>query len=792
MPIIGKSGFIKPNVIKNYPSPPIPIGLGSLTINKTFGDHPTASIEYQGITERDISNYLSAYNPRRSNKITLEGIPFRVKEDGGFSYERTNYFYKQSTRFNIYSVKIELDGWWRKLCDEPIAIKKLIVPGQTKISINRLASAAKVSLSCPNFLITIESQDGEISLASILESWSMQLECYVSYDEPSVKLKKITTGGGRSFPAATFAEQKDSNVLGVPPYYNGQELTFGTDEKKVDTFILIEPPPKFEQVAPKIEETVENDDQVEEPPADTQVIRDLSSNHDKSGPKKTKKTTRAIDGKPDSEITEIWGFAYNYEDGDNPQEEFIITDPKKYWVEVEHEERRYIYEQVETPPVSINVVDPQGGTSQMLAVHPDYVNIVTISLSGNSAQIQTTVEYLTEITTSGWKLQRPSDEPAEDGSTTLDGAPPNGSPFYPLMKFRRIPREDRTKYYLKAASLDYGNEGGGQPFEVEWSNWQELAPELRSRILNNGTIIQSGTIGASNVRIAILKPDLNYVTPMLVWAESRQGSSFKMYPHPDNQPPDNFVPPLICGEESYYQDIWTKLDADRCREKIVEFSAADAGFSTLSEKTKYRRVIGRPPEAQYRERKWEQKKDDVGTSTTSSTQAFSEKYYIYSDKIPSSSRQSGGTLNFPNAKTLQEALKAAKTQLIVEGIHSSTKKSVAVSWYYPEINPGDFCTFGDDRLAGYGRWRVTTVKYTLKYDITKNPYGIVCICEAGTELECGIDESRSVRVNKVKTPVAPDSTNSQQGQDPQIEQNIKSGAFVLGGLLPAAPSRRKN
>lgn len=181
MPIVSRQLF-KNNTVKNSPSLPIPIRLGSLTISQSFEEHPTASITYEGIMEQDIGSYEQVYNPARDTRITLNGIPFRVAPDGGYSYERTGYLYRESQEINVYKVSINLEGWWKVLCSRSVKIKPLVNVNTGKLSASRLASKAGVSLS-GSFDIFVDeiSADAMMSLDDVLEDYARVNGCYIHY-----------------------------------------------------------------------------------------------------------------------------------------------------------------------------------------------------------------------------------------------------------------------------------------------------------------------------------------------------------------------------------------------------------------------------------------------------------------------------------------------------------------------------------------------------------------------------------------------------------------------------------
>ena len=150
MPIRGRRGFSQSNVVRNLPSLPVPIILGKLSVNNSFGNHPTGSIEYEAIHKKDISTYEGAYNPKNNRRINIYGTPFRVREDGGYSYSREEYIYKEDISIEAFKVKIELDGWWKKPCERKIKVKNLVRSSNSKtIYASQIASAAGVSYSGP-------------------------------------------------------------------------------------------------------------------------------------------------------------------------------------------------------------------------------------------------------------------------------------------------------------------------------------------------------------------------------------------------------------------------------------------------------------------------------------------------------------------------------------------------------------------------------------------------------------------------------------------------------------------
>ena len=416
MPIVSRPLF-KSNIVKNPPSLPVPIKLGSLTVTKSFQDHPRASITYEGITEEDISSYEQVYDPSRNTRITIDGIPFRVAPDGGYSYERTGYLYKGTKKINVYTVSINLEGWWKVYCSRSVKIKPLVNIATGTLSASRLASKAGVNLS-GGFDIFIDEvgEDSTISLDDVLGEYALVQGCYVHYGQ-FVGLKNINSGSSYSF---SWGEQiaDGSNQLGVAPYYNGAALTWTLRESNKEQ---VDPnsPPEFEEKEPELKTEYEYDQDLTNPPKGTTILRSLDSNLDQSGPKKVSRTTYSIDGQTDREVIETWGFAYYLKDFVETPDGLMIFDPANFWKLIEYQETRYYYQAVEPPTYTLTTPQNTKEIEYQLTVHPDYEEYLGRgdSLKGLQSKVSN-AKYLTSIVTSGWKLSRfQQEEPGGDTDT---------------------------------------------------------------------------------------------------------------------------------------------------------------------------------------------------------------------------------------------------------------------------------------------------------------------------------------------------------------------------------------
>lgn len=818
MPIVSRPLF-KSNIVKNPPSLPVPIKLGSLTVTKSFQDHPSASITYEGITEEDISSYEQVYDPSRNTRITIDGIPFRVAPDGGYSYERTGYLYKGTKKINVYTVSINLEGWWKVYCSRSVKIKPLVNIATGTLSASRLASKAGVNLS-GGFDIFIDEvgEDSMISLDDVLGEYALVQGCYVHYGQ-FVGLKNINSGSSYSF---SWGEQiaDGSNQLGVAPYYNGAALTWTPRESNKEQ---VDPnsPPEFEEKEPELKTEYEYDQDVTNPPKGTTILRSLDSNLDQSGPKKVRRTTYSIDGQTDREVIETWGFAYYLKDFIETPDGLMILDPVNFWKLIEFQETRYYYQAVEPPIYTLTTPQNTKEIEYQLTVHPDYEEYLGRGDSVRGLQSKVSnAKYLTSIVTSGWKLSRfQQEEPGGDTDTRemtfVEGegmmdemawgwgyvGPPGQEqlkwilkktgrlipdPWWKVVKFQKINRQDVTNFYIKSMRADY--EQDAVPYSIEWVFWDEMDEEMQRKMFTKVTPPKEGF--NRRLKVGLVTADMDFVEPMLAWTESRQASSIATMAHPDSTEEDP-LPALVTGEESYYQSIWTKKNDEYSIEKIVELTASGAGFVDGVENVRYREIQGRPPEAQYRKTTWEQQqpKKTYTKSVVTTKEGVGKRYFVYSDSIPEWASEGGESLSFGAASTLSQAEKAAKTQLTINTLQS-TQETRTVSWHFPNIEGGDFCTFSGDRFQG--RFRVLSASYTLEYDGSQNAYGLDPICKTdGTKLTLGLSDSRSIRIETIEDTVpSNEGSDNSQGEDPKVDNNAT--IITLGGVLPSTVPGRRN
>ena len=799
MPVYSRSKNL-PNIIKNPPNLPIPIQFGELVVNGSFEDYPTATATYEGIIEKDLRKFETIYQ-NFNRQIYINGIPFRVAPDGGYNYDREGHLYKGSLKINVYKVTINFESWWKQLVERPIKIKQLIDINTGKLPINRLSREANVNYSGIGFDIYIGKDidiNERMSVGDVLVEYARVNECYVKYDA-TVSIEKINNGSGYSF---SWEEQETdgTNTLGIAPYFNGAELTWSEPEiedkkEPEDEEDSGEPPPLFEPVQPEVKVEIEGDLDPSIPPKDTVILRDLSSNFDQSGPTKTLRTTTTISNKVDKEVIEIWGFMYLWSDGVFDSDGYwSISSPDPFWKMIEYTETVYKYEPVPNPIFTINTA--KNTTISKLVIHPDYNDYVKLVGVNNVEFNLGTIEYLTEVSVSpnSWKMVRLIQESDFDGQYVSMNMEPD-DPFLPLIKWKKVQKYEVTKYFNRNAGVDY--KSNDVPYSVEWSLWQDLTPEMRQRISVSSQSIGVTNWGtADNLEVGLIIPDLNFVPTYLTWVESSQNSSIIMTPHPDSLPPSDPIPPLLSGSEGYFQSKWKKIDEEFATQYNVEFSAQDGGFNNSAQRVSFKTIEGRPSEADYRHLGWQEANNQAqNRSPRRNTNNLEPnrvvRYFLYSDNIPKWAGE-GLSASFSVATSKNEALKAAKTELIIQTLQS-TQETRNLTWYLPQIQIMDSLNFEEDRFKGI--FKVMNWSYTIKYDSSDNIFNldIIATCD-GTNVTLGRFENRSLSIEEIEEPVQPNDVNNDrpqnQGEEAQLETNQES-FYQIGSILPlSVPSRR--
>jgi hypothetical protein len=758
MPLISRSQ-IRSSVIKNPPALPVPMYSGSVGCSLSFEGFPSASLEYTAIAQQDIAEIESAYEV--GNKLSLYGIQFEV---ASYSYKREGHLIRDSIKFSTYSVQIELAGAYQKELEVEIPLRPL-ADRRGKVPISLIAKASGVPYSGLGFIADTKNRQAS-SLKGAVEAYSRINGCHISYIN-GIHLLPLSQGSTWNFPDTDVIDD-GQNKLSASPVYNRAILTGGFTNTTVDD---TGSPAQFQYEDAQTETIIEEDEDVTLPPRDSKVLKSLDSNFDITGPKKNKRATTQAWDQPDSEEEWTYGFAYTASDIADADNNLFSSNPNAFWKVVEYRKRTYIYKSL--PPITLNVQasDPRDPSRKYpVLIHPDYEQFAQVGLLGGNITFSSTAAYLVEIVTTGWQLARLNKEGQREQGIyeTTDSE----NPLYQYSFFKKIPTQAKTAYLLKSVRSQYGV-NTTNPFSVEWVNLNDIDPRLKTKIDIYRNVNPQG-------QVAILTPDPNYVEPLFVSAESSQSNSFAYAPHPESTD-DNFKEPLMTGEETYSSIRRTILGANKYREQVTEFSAKEAGFNLSLEQLRYKEALGRPPEAQYRIAKAEQ----IGNNSTASPSKV-KTYCVFSDRNPKSFVSPGGSLNYPEAETINAALTAARCELQLNEM-SASQCNKTVTWFYPAIRPGDRVSTGLDRFADKGAWKVMSTSWILNYQGSDNRFNCypLVTCD-GTQLTLGRYRDRRITYEVKEEPnTAGDATSG------SVNIEAKGAVdYAMGGLLQNVSHRR--
>ncbi len=774
MPAIARTNYVKSDIVKNPPLLPIPMYSGGVGWNLNFEGFPSGSLEYTNVSDQDLQQFELTYNHRINNttrKIYLKiyGIDFEVESYG---YDRKGVVWK-SNLINTYTISVGLKSRWQDLVTQDIKVFKLVPLGSVSVGIGTICAFVGVPYSGERFDVAIPSnadKDYAVTIDAVVKDYARINGCYVSFTE-GVELKSLSSGG-KSWQLGNQEVITDGkNTLTDFIGYRDTELTWGSGENKN---IDATPESTFSLKEPVIQTLEEVDEDLEKPPEGSLVLKNMTDCHDLQGQKKTKRKTTLVNGNTSKEEIWIWAFEYLAEDICLENGLPFSSNPEDYWRLIEYQKTEHKYERIDGLTLNIKAKDPDPRYANTdlsgfvyLVVHPDYENFV--SYSGTSGTFNSNAKYLTEINATGWRRFRFIQESDQDLVTLY-----SDDPRYELAKFKQIPSESSTAYSLINSRSLYEDTEQNLPFSVEWKFYTELEPRIKEKIDSFRQEI------SSNGKVGILYPDPNFVEPMSILVESRKVSSFAYTPHPESTP-DAPLAPLTTGEESFYITERTIINTNKYKEKISEYSTQNSGFSDLTEKVVFKDLSGRLPEATTRKSDWE-KRD--GTQSTRVIQPKKQRYFMTSDD--SSLISKGGSRSYPLATTYGEALKAALTELKIEGMQKDTCQRSVFS-FYPNMCDGDRVVTELDRFQNLGDWRIISASFKLSFKGVATKFGLVPICQSDPiSLSLGLVRARTIEVDKKDAPTEGDDNST----DPKM---IVSGGTTtkLGKVLINSPNRRK-
>jgi hypothetical protein len=302
--------------------------------------------------------------------------------------------------------------------------------------------------------------------------------------------------------------------------------------------------------------------------------------------------------------------------------------------------------------------------------------------------------------------------------------------------------------------------------------------------------------------------DPTWVDDFFVVTKTTRENAFSARSHPENDPPDNCMCPLTTGKESYHKEWVTVLPSNKTRtdnfnipmpilatesakatpqdaylSSTTNYSSQDAQFiNSLAMKvsdTNY----GRPPTHTRKPPLLEKvEPESANGSGTKSADKNAIAYYVRSGVNPDARLLEGGTLSYPEAVTLQQALTAAQTDLTIDNITGGSKESFQVEFNL-SMREGDIVSYYVNNEIR--RRRILSISREVKIDSRS---GTPILIGKSCNLSVGI-ERRAPMTSSSKRPIAPIATS---GNKPQlITRLFIPDRWPLGEILnPELQSRR--
>lgn len=732
MPLKGRKRFRGTCLVFDRPKLPYPLWNGDISYSEALSREPTATITYQGIPEGELRKLERAY--QIGDRLSLYGIPMEVV---GLGWQQEDVIRLDRDYLVVYTVTVNLQ------------LRSLALIMQQRFG-----------GQWPTRLEQLEEEADAIGFFA-----------YADGQRP----KALGSGRRWRFTREQILEVGSSS-LGLPSEgYNAATLTWGGDDRPENS-----PRATFSPARPVIETLSEGSDDLSLMPTDTKALRDTSSNFDESGPTKFLRTVTRVDGTPDTEHYELWGFAYLLEDIVRPDGNIRGDNPQAFWQMVEETDTTNIYQPVEASTLQVEIRDPSRGAGgegpQMsFVVHPDFERFLTVvGSTGALVTVKTATRYLVETTTRGRKLVRLVKETEERG--TLEG---DADPRYELYQFRWIPFWEKTVYLLAPARGTFIEGDESLPFRVEFQDYESLEPRIKARIPSNRA--------TKDGRVAILYPEINYVEPFYIQRQQQQANSYLWELDPDGEveeaefPDDPPKPPphFQVGQETenLVRRIPTDLSTKQYVEVTSEYTAQDPQFEAVAQRVSFREQRGQPPSPQIRQIRFE---PDTVDDRPSRDRALR---YVVTTPDNSARFPEGGSLNIPAAKSLQAAIAALRVRLRRSGLESN-QGQYQVQWFYPTMRAGDTITLEGDRRASQGRWIVTQLSWKLVYAGGNATLGLgkpEVSCPDGMNLTLGLDRDRPITVGTRTDP---------SGSEPTINARVVGSPGPVGRILPPLPNRR--
>ena len=477
----------------------------------------------------------------------------------------------------------------------------------------------------------------------------------------------------------------------------------------------------------------------EQPPLGSKRIKNVSLNHDQSGPKKIKKVTTSENGSPLYEETFTYGFAYLARDIANSEDE-LDGSPAAFWQLVRYEKTSHIYD--------------------------------------------STTLYLLGTDTIGWQLGRFKTESGENPETIgLDSGDPTDAQTLDLYRFRPIPIQSKTRYLLKPY----------REFYKDVADRESTAPvEKRcDRSGSSSVVIKNGSGNEADPEPMFISAE---ATETICYARTSNPESTTDDPLPDYETGEESytykftkILPSKNTITNGLQSLRSRRSLEDLPDRYVTFSPSDfgqdPGFASVTQEFTFDESEGRPPQATRKNRPQDDGEDGTTDPNAEESSQLS-KYILTTPGYDPKTSPEMGNVSYEHAETLEQATAAAKLDLKIRDCKESFQERKVVP-FNPWIAEGDRWR---DITAGYlCDRRILGVGNKLVFEGLLED-GTLMITSPGSDLTLGLERAIENDVTVHKLPV-PDSAATPRGSSNIFDS---SDSFNLGELLPRTIPNRRN
>lgn len=751
-----KTATPKSNLVVNPPSLPKQFEVGSINITKGLEQPPSGSIAIEGIPLLEIEDYRNTYN-QLNTRIDIYDIPFVIK---GYAEVVNRVSTYDGLGAEVFNITVQLNSWWEYLGSLPVKVNENISSLSARvrrISVSSLSSKAGVPYIGPYLEIEIPAGADKLyttTLIAELSKYSRLKGCYLNYNNKAgIELKVLNEGVLWELDDEDILYTLQSNVTTAPSFIEADLGEFDTDPSLRDR-TLLETAQQYVIEPPVITTVTEGEDASVEPIFLGGTLRDVSSAADRTGPRKSSKTTTLINGNPLTETVKTYSYIYTAKDiiKDNADEYVPMQKSSSgYWKLLDTYTTQYIYKEAYPETFQVKVKDRTGRLVTAYFLDDSTLNGFNEGakfLVGSTTQGYKKTRFLRETELDTREYQAELDQAIADGST-VDIA------YYSALLSAN---EWRTVPYISQESMKL----------AYYSEYYNLTKELPYSIDKVFPSDISNTVNVSSFDkdidgyIYLIRLNPNYTPGLFVLSSKSYSNSFLSIPNPENilikDELDNggiepqyvvFKPSLTTGEESessmlrsIYVDEPKSIpglngsltDRSYYTEYNKKYLAGDGEFNTGAMETSFKEIPGKPPSASsYR----------INYIPLNDLSQYRDtiKVYVTSDLTHAGTPTSGESFNFPTLY-IQDALEALKNELRMRHWVNAYRETINIAFNYQLINPGDYIDFfsNDEVLAAK---RAVDVNFTLNYKGTLNDGTRLITCD-GTQVTVGEYREREV------------------------------------------------